>query len=110
MLCKALSHPARVRIVRKLLQGERLTVKEIADDLPLNRSTVSQHLKVLRDMYIVDCFEEYPHVYYSLNRDLPNTFVGLISLVWQSDSSYDEHYAEELPKIENRRMGGNAPK
>ncbi|WP_421723104.1 ArsR/SmtB family transcription factor [Bauldia sp.] len=51
---KALGHPARLAIVRALIRisGSRCC-GEIVQDLPLAQSTVSQHLKVLRDAGIV---------------------------------------------------------
>jgi len=46
-LAKALGHPARVRILKLLLAQEQCIVGEIAGELPLAASTVSQHLKLL---------------------------------------------------------------
>lgn len=45
-LFASLSHPARLRIVELLCQGER-TVNEIAQELDLSQSGTSQHLAVL---------------------------------------------------------------
>jgi ArsR family transcriptional regulator len=52
-LAKALAHPMRVRIVRLLLSRPSCSGGEIFDDLPLAQSTVSQHLKVLKEAGIV---------------------------------------------------------
>jgi len=52
-LARALGHPARVRIVRLLLEREECVVGSIVDELPLAQSTVSQHLKVLREAGII---------------------------------------------------------
>ena len=49
----ALAHPVRLRIVRLLLQGDAGACRDIVDRLPLAQSTVSQHLKVLRNAGIV---------------------------------------------------------
>src|SRR5262245_21443099 len=49
----ALAHPIRVRIVRLLLEGDAGACQEIVDRLPIAQSTVSQHLKVLRNAGIV---------------------------------------------------------
>jgi len=49
----ALAHPIRLRIVRLLLEGEAWACHEIVDRLPIAQSTVSQHLKVLRNAGIV---------------------------------------------------------
>jgi ArsR family transcriptional regulator len=52
-LCKALGHPARVAILRHLLQVDRCVCGEIVNILPLAQSTVSQHLKHLKDAGLI---------------------------------------------------------
>ena len=52
-LAKALGHPARVQIVRLLVRREACVCGDIVDELPLAQSTVSQHLKVLKDAGLV---------------------------------------------------------
>jgi ArsR family transcriptional regulator, arsenate/arsenite/antimonite-responsive transcriptional repressor len=51
-LAKALAHPARVQIVRILARTQGC-VSELVEQLPLAQSTVSQHLKVLKDAGLV---------------------------------------------------------
>ncbi|MCO4773396.1 MAG: winged helix-turn-helix transcriptional regulator [Deltaproteobacteria bacterium] len=51
--CKALGHPYRVHILRFLGAQEACFAGEIADHLPLAASTVSQHLKQLRDAGLI---------------------------------------------------------
>lgn len=45
---KALSHPARVAILKLLLSKQACICGDIVDELPLSQSTVSQHLKELK--------------------------------------------------------------
>lgn len=52
-LAAALGHPARVRILRFLLEQRQCFAGAIVDHLPLAQSTVSQHLKVLREAGLV---------------------------------------------------------
>jgi ArsR family transcriptional regulator, arsenate/arsenite/antimonite-responsive transcriptional repressor len=52
-LARALGHPARVRILRFLLDREECMAGGIAEELPLAQSTVSQHLKVLREAGLI---------------------------------------------------------
>jgi ArsR family transcriptional regulator, arsenate/arsenite/antimonite-responsive transcriptional repressor len=52
-LSKALGHPARVKILRFLLEREECMAGAIVDELPLAQSTVSQHLKVLREAGLI---------------------------------------------------------
>ena len=42
---KALAHPARVAILKLLIQRQACICGDIVDELPLSQSTVSQHLK-----------------------------------------------------------------
>jgi ArsR family transcriptional regulator, arsenate/arsenite/antimonite-responsive transcriptional repressor len=48
-LAKAVGHPARVQILRLLARRDACICGDIVDELPLAQSTVSQHLKVLKD-------------------------------------------------------------
>ena len=45
---KALGHPARIAILRLLIQKQACVCGDIVDELPLSQSTVSQHLKELK--------------------------------------------------------------
>jgi DNA-binding transcriptional ArsR family regulator len=50
---KALGHPARVAIIALLLKKKTCICGDIVDELPLSQSTVSQHLKELKDAGII---------------------------------------------------------
>jgi len=50
---KALGHPARVQIMRMLVRREACVCGDIVDVLPLAQSTVSQHLKVLKEAGLI---------------------------------------------------------
>ena len=52
-LAKALGHPARVKILRLLATRNSCVCGELVDELPLAQSTVSQHLKVLKDAGLI---------------------------------------------------------
>ena len=49
LLAKAMGHPARVAIIRLLLKKQTCICGDIVDELPLSQSTVSQHLKELKE-------------------------------------------------------------
>lgn len=66
---KALSHPARLAIVQLLARRDECICGEIVDDLPLAQSTVSRHLKVLRDAGLVQGTIDGPRSCYCLDRD-----------------------------------------
>lgn len=50
---KALGHPARIAILRFLAKKESCVCGDIVDELPLSQSTVSQHLKELKDVGLI---------------------------------------------------------
>jgi ArsR family transcriptional regulator len=52
-LSKALGHPARVKILRLLVRRNTCICSDIVEELPLAQSTVSQHLKVLKDAGLI---------------------------------------------------------
>ena len=52
-LFKTLGHPARIRVLELLREGER-TVSELVPDVGLEPSHLSQQLAVLRRAHIVD--------------------------------------------------------
>lgn len=66
MLAKALGHPVRVQIVRILAATEGC-VNELVDKLPLAQSTVSQHLKVLKDAGLVRGTVDGPRMCYCID-------------------------------------------
>ena len=51
--CKTLGHPVRIRILQFLKQADRCICGQIVDMLPLAQSTVSQHLKILKEAGLV---------------------------------------------------------
>ena len=59
LVCKALGHPTRVRIVRFLRVRETgATVRELVTELVSAQSTISEHLAVLRECGLVVASEE----------------------------------------------------
>jgi DNA-binding transcriptional ArsR family regulator len=50
---KALAHPARIAILRLLVKKQACVCGDIVDELPLSQSTVSQHLKELKDVGLI---------------------------------------------------------
>ncbi|MCO5169312.1 MAG: metalloregulator ArsR/SmtB family transcription factor [Planctomycetes bacterium] len=63
-LAKAIAHPARVRILRLLVRRGACVCGEIVDELPLAQSTVSQHLKVMKEVGLIRGEVDGPRVCY----------------------------------------------
>lgn len=53
MYAKAFAHPARIAILKLLIQKNACVCGDIVDELPLSQSTVSQHLKELKEAGII---------------------------------------------------------
>lgn len=64
---KALAHPARLTIVRALMRARRCSCGDIVRNLPLAQSTVSQHLKVLREAGLIQGEIEGPRSCYCVD-------------------------------------------
>lgn len=78
-LCKALSHPHRVHIVRFLLAQEACFAGEIAEQLPVAASTVSQHLNQLKSAGLIVGEVNGPHRCYSLHPGALPELKALVS-------------------------------
>ena len=76
-LCKALAHSARVRILRLLARRSTCICGEIVDQLDLAQSTVSQHLKILKDAGLVQGEVDGPRVCYCLSPQVLRRFKAL---------------------------------
>lgn len=50
---KALAHPARVAILQFLIKKQACVCGDIVNELPLSQSTVSQHLKELKEAGLI---------------------------------------------------------
>jgi len=68
-LAKAIGHPARVRILRMLSRKEARVCSQIVDELPLAQSTVSEHLRILKEAGLVRCAQDGTHVGYCIDFD-----------------------------------------
>jgi len=64
-LCKVMSNPRRVRILRLLEQGE-LSVGEIVEKTGLRKAAVSQNLAPMRKLGLVKFRREGQKIFYSL--------------------------------------------
>ncbi len=52
-IAKALAHPARIAILQLLAKRQNCVCGDIVDELPLSQSTVSQHLKELKEAGLI---------------------------------------------------------
>lgn len=67
-LAWAVAHPVRVQILRLLQDREACMCGEIVNCLPLAQSTVSQHLKILKESGLIQGEVDGPKVCYCVNE------------------------------------------
>jgi ArsR family transcriptional regulator len=71
LLAKAVAHPARVRILRLLSRKE----------LPLAQSTVSEHLRILKEAGLIRSREDGARVGYCINSPVLRRFKALVAIL-----------------------------
>lgn len=78
---KALAHPARIAILKVLAERNECICGEIVEVLPLAQSTVSQHLKELKQAGLITGSVDGPRSCYCINwksfEKFNNEFNGL---------------------------------
>lgn len=77
-LAWAVAHPARVRILRLLLGRKACVCGEIVSELPLAQSTVSQHLKVMKESGLIQGEIDGPRVCYCVDSEQLQRLKALI--------------------------------
>lgn len=66
-MAKALGHPVRIQILRLLAARDTCVTGDIVDELPLAQSTVSEHLRILRQAGLVQGEIDGPRTRYCIN-------------------------------------------
>ncbi len=67
-MAKALGHPTRVRILRLLAERQACVTGDLVAELPLAQSTISEHLRILREAGLVQGEIEGPRTSYCVDR------------------------------------------
>jgi len=79
---KALAHPARIAILKLLAQKNECICGQIVEVLPLSQSTVSQHLKELKNAGLIDGSIDGPRSCYCINWKALEKFMGEFSFLF----------------------------
>lgn len=77
VVAKALGHPVRVQILRTLLEQRACFCGELVAALPLAQSTVSEHLRILREAGLVQGDIDGPRVCYCARPERLLRFIEL---------------------------------
>ena len=68
-LYKALGHPARIAIIEFLIEKDSCVCGDIVENLPLSQSTISQHLKELKNLGLIKGNIEGTSICYCIDKD-----------------------------------------
>lgn len=68
-ISKALGHPVRIAIIQMLLQQKCCYHGDMSEIIPVAKSTLSQHLKELKDAGLIQGTITLPTVKYCINKD-----------------------------------------
>lgn len=74
LVARALAHPARIAVVRILAAQNDCRGRDVFSQLPLAQSTVSQHLRVLRDAGVVESHADGTSAVFCLAADVLDEF------------------------------------
>jgi DNA-binding transcriptional ArsR family regulator len=76
---KALSHPARLSILKYLAETKVCMSGDISEELPLSRTTVNQHLKELKNAGLIQGTIEGVKMNYCLNPNRISLVIDTIN-------------------------------
>lgn len=68
-MCKALAHPARIQLLRHLIDYGECYFGNLADVLPLAPSTISKHVSILKEAGLIEGSSDVQRVCYCVNRE-----------------------------------------
>ncbi len=78
-IAKALAHPARIAILKELARRNECVCGQIVDVIPLAQSTVSQHLKELKEIGMINGEIDGPRSCYCIDTETMAALAGLLA-------------------------------
>jgi ArsR family transcriptional regulator len=66
----ALSEPVRIRIIRMIAETDELACTRLDETLPISKSTISYHIKVLHHAGLISVRKDGRYYHYRLKRDV----------------------------------------
>ncbi len=77
-IAKGLAHPARVAILQQFLECRPHIAQEIVDEFELAQSTISEHLRILREAGLLDATRDGPRTWYCMRRGVLRQFAAAV--------------------------------
>ena len=84
---KALGHPTRLRIIKHLMAIKACVCGELVDIFPFAQSTISQHLKLLKEAGIVCGQIEGPKTYFCVDKQALKDLMTCMELLHRENPS-----------------------
>ena len=94
-IAKALGHPARIGIVKLLLERQTCIGCDIVDKIGLAQSTTSEHLRILKAANIISGEITPPKVCYSLNAETVEPLIKFLNAI----SDYKPILESRTPEV-----------
>jgi len=88
-LAKALGHPARIAILQFLIKSKSCICGDIVEELPLSQSTVSQHLKELKNAGLIKGNIDGPSICYCIDEKNWTKAKTIINNLFESYNGQD---------------------
>ena len=89
-LVKAIAHPARIAILQEVMKTNRCINGGLVEELGLAQATVSQHLKALKEVGLIQGTIEGTSMCYCINPEVWDRFKG------QLDGFFDGFQPNEI--------------
>jgi ArsR family transcriptional regulator, arsenate/arsenite/antimonite-responsive transcriptional repressor len=80
---RAIAHPARLAILQYLAETRTCISGDISDNLPLSRTTVSQHLKELRDLGLIEGTTDGLKINYCLSHTGISSYLKMLNTFFE---------------------------
>ncbi len=84
-IAKALGHPARLAILKHLSNQSCCYTSDLIKVIPMAQSTISQHLKELKNAGLIVDKVELPKIKYSINKNNWNRAQRLFTTLFNED-------------------------
>lgn len=82
-MAKAIAHPARIAILQELLKANACVCGDLVDELGLAQATISQHLKELKNVGLIQGTIEGTSVCYCIDPKVWNRYKDMFSLFFK---------------------------
>ncbi len=78
---RALANINRLKIIKMLADGRKMSVTDIAENLGISLKATSNHLALLKNLDVLEAEGTAGHVFYSFNNNPPKDFRRAVALI-----------------------------